>query len=120
MKVDWQFESAKINRHVDRIIKYTVEGGALPVTVVAIDQVYRPYLQWLHAAQESAVDPTLVRNSTINLITTMIIEMANRMNGKEDGVEGMMKWVKDFMARTIVELDADVRELIEERGKTEH
>ena len=111
-RLQWKHDAQNIKRYVDNLITVLVDdANADPAAYMAVDMVYRPYVQWLHSAQLEGIDAPLIRNSGVYLISTMIIEMCRRMNRVDGDMEQALKWVDDFMQTLDGEIDQDLTEL---------
>ena len=107
-RLQWKHDAAKLDLYVDAMVRVLRdEANALPVAYMAVDTVYRPYLQWVHSAQEQGIDAHTTRNAAIHLINVMIIEIASRMNP----VETMASWVDEFVSILIDELEHDLAKI---------
>lgn len=112
-RLQWKHDAQHIERHVDQMVEVLRDdANAVPVAYMAIDMVYRPYLQWLHSAQLQKCDATATRNSAIHLVNMMIIEMLSRMVNREQGIDGAIEWADEFMGKLNEELDEDLRLLM--------
>ena len=109
-RVRWKHDSANVNAFVDVMVQKLKEVDAHPAAYMCIDIVFRSYLQWLHSAQISKVDPELARNSTIHLMSIILIELASRMNAiDEDGNKMPIdEWVRDFVTDLGTEIGHDL------------
>lgn len=109
----WRHDERHINGHVDRMVSVLVEHEeTMPVAYMAIDMIYRPYLQWLHSAQAQKLDATATRNSVVHLVNMMILEICSRMTNVDRGAEHAIDWIDEFMDKLTKELDEDLRMLI--------
>jgi hypothetical protein len=86
------------------------DQGAEQVSVDSLDAIFRPYMHWVNDAQSNKVHPDLARNTLVNLISLMIMEMASRMSGREDdGSKAPIEvWLGEFMISMRDELIHDM------------
>jgi hypothetical protein len=100
----------KIDQIVDHILTIFKEQNALPIAYSSMDTIYRPFLQWLHSAQADRTNAAEVRQSMLNLISSMIIEAASRMGEVLPGGERVAKdvWIGELMLDLKQELIEDL------------
>lgn len=100
----------KVDKMVDHILGIFKEKDAHPIVCEAMDKIFRPYLHWMQMAQEQCVEPALVRNSMISLISSMIMEASSRMGEAElDGTKKPREvWLGEFMLELRDELVAEL------------
>lgn len=111
-RIQWQHDARNIDRYVDHLVNVLKEdANAEPVAYMAVDMVYRQYIQWLHSAQSADIDAPLTRNSGLHLINMMIIEMCRRMNNMKGDMKNALEWIDDFMETLNAEIDADLTEI---------
>lgn len=111
-RMQWQHDARNIERYVDHLVNVLKEdANAEPVAYMAVDMVYRQYVQWLHSAQLADVDAPLTRNSGVHLINMMIIEMCRRMNNMKGDMKNAREWIGEFMETLNEEIDADLEEI---------
>ena len=112
-RMRWKQDSANVNEYVNDLVLILKDKGAAPAGFMAIDLVFRAYLQWLHSAQISQQDPNLIRNAVLNMIDIMIIEASARISGVDE--EGDMiskaRWIRDLVVDLLKVLDEDVKDL---------
>jgi len=106
-------DSAGINRYADAIVSVLKdEGDAAPAAYMAIDIVFRRFMQWIHSSQELGVDPELVRGATINLASIMLLELSNRVQIHVDGKTlNSAEWAKEILDELKAELLMDLAQV---------
>lgn len=113
---NWNNNAEHINRYVDSLVD-TIKNDAhgVPVAYKAVDIVFRPYLQWLHTAHEARINATQTRNSAINLVNMMILEMMSRMHTKQTDPQDITEWVDEFLELLAKELNEDIESWLNRR-----
>ena len=106
----WKHDLNEVNHHVDGIVNKLIEANGHPAAYMAIHMYYRPYLQWLHSAHGHRINPELVRNITIKLLSLMTGEIAMRLSGiDEDGVKiPVTDWAAEFIEDLTEEINSDL------------
>jgi hypothetical protein len=96
----WKHDSVSVKEYVDKMIAKLREVNAHPAAVVCIDTCFRPFLQWMHSVHRLRVDPELARNVTIKLMSFMTLEIASRMNTRDEDGERIQtsEWLEEFMS----------------------
>lgn len=104
----------EVDKYVNLMIISMKEAKVDPLAMVAIDKIFRPYLQWIHSAQVDGENPILARNCAVHLANTMILEMATRMNPDEgDYRMALTEWVREFVGDMADGLMNDIQILAE-------
>jgi hypothetical protein len=100
----------RVDKVVDQILDIFKDQDALPIAYEAMDKIYRPFLQWIHRAQEEGTDAVTVRGSLLNLISAMIVETGSRMSERTPDGERIPKelWLGEFMLDLKQELIDDL------------
>ena len=91
----WCITNDAIENQVNSMLTILEQAGADEQLKAAVDQVYRPYAQWLFAAKENNVRPIDAHTTALHLINGMILETMVRLGTKnEDGSRiGPREWV---------------------------
>jgi hypothetical protein len=111
-RLKFKYDAANVDRYVDRMIEVLKEAGADQVAYMAIDMVFRSFLQWLHSAQLQNADADMVRNSTVHLMNVMLIELMGRMNSNVDGKQlSAREWAQDFLVDLSGEIAQDLSDI---------
>lgn len=99
-----------VDKLIDGILEVFKEQNAISIAYDAMDKIYRPYLQWMHAAQLNKEDAGNVRQSLLNIISAMMVEASSRMSGMErDGTRVPKEvWLGEFMLDLKNELVEDL------------
>jgi hypothetical protein len=108
-RVSWKDNHDNVDKFVDSLVEMLMDSEATPAAYMAVDVVFRPYMQWLHNAQTKNVPATLARNSTVHLVNLMLMEMAARMTHRRNG--DMAAWLSEFMEDLARELEHDIEAL---------
>ena len=106
-KDQWDKDIRNIDAAIKNMIEAMVQEKVEPVAITAIDSVLRIFMKWIHAAQFGDQEPEIVKKSLINLISLMIMEMALRVNRRDD-VNGGVTWINEFIIELGQELQHDV------------
>lgn len=111
-RLQWKADSANVNLFVDQMVA-SVKGhqGQEAVVYMAVDMIFRSYLQWVHSAQITHADPQLARDSAINVINIIIMELGCRLRGvDEKGVKiDLTTWVGEIMQDLAAALAEDCK-----------
>jgi hypothetical protein len=110
-RTTWENSSPEVNKFVDGIATLFKDNDADPAAYMCIDSVFRAYMHWLWKARELGTPATLARNSTVNVINTMIMEIAGQMTNKGNG--DLAQWLGEFMEDLAQELERDIKNLKE-------
>lgn len=113
-RLQWKADSANVNAFVDQMVtSLRTKEDIQPVTYMAVDMIFRSYLQWIHSAQILRADPELARDAAINSINIIIMELANRIRGvDEKGVKvNLAEWVGELMQDLAATLAEDCKRL---------
>jgi len=114
--------SHTINEYVDNMVKVLqIDGEAYKVAYMAIDMIYRPFLQWMHSAQCLGEDPNIVRNSAVHLLNVMLLEMSVRLKSHDEGKTlGPKEWADEIIHDIHVELLTDLASVEARKRNTPH
>lgn len=112
-KLQWKADSEAVNAFVDKMVTTVQSQGVEPVVYMAIDMVFRSYLQWIHSAQILRADPELARDSLVNSMNIVVMEAAGRLRSvDEKGVKlGYKDWVGDFIRDLVSALAEEVQKV---------
>lgn len=106
-KDQWDQDVRNIDSAIKNMVETMVAEKVEPVAITAIDSVLRIFMRWIHAAQFGDQEPEIVKKSMINLISLMIMEMALRVNRRDD-INGGVSWINEFIIELGQELQHDV------------
>jgi predicted HAD superfamily Cof-like phosphohydrolase len=109
----YSHDSIGINKYVDMVVTVLKDDAdAVPAAYMAVDMIFRPFLQWMHSSQELGVEPDVVRNSTVHLVNIMLIELSNRVQIHVDGKTlNPAEWAEEVLGDIKSELLIDLAEL---------
>lgn len=109
----WNITTNSVENQVDSMLAVLEEAGADDQLKAAVDQVYRPYAQWLFAARENNVAPIDAHTTALHLINGMILETMARLGTRHgDGKKtSPREWVEDFILELIANLNADLEKI---------
>lgn len=108
-RLQWKADSAAVDKFVDQMVASVKNNqGQEAVVYMAVDMIFRSYLQWIHAAQITRADPQLTRDSAINVMNILIMELAGRIRGMDEKGEriDLTTWVGELaqdLAATLAE-----------------
>lgn len=111
---NWKHDEASVETAIKTMVDTMEKGGGTNVTLMAIDTVYRPFIQLIHSAHRNKVDPWDVRDAAMRLINMMIMETCLRVGSmNEEGKRmDLVASVREFVQGAAMELQADLEHMI--------
>ena len=105
-RLQWKYDAARLDKLADHMVSVLKNEGTTPVAYMAMDMIYRPFIQWLHSAQIQGIDPFEARNSAIFVINAMVVELTKRMS--DVGINGERSSKEDWVRAFILELTGEI------------
>lgn len=116
---EWVPHPKNVDNYMDEMIQSLKDNPEVGVEAFMIaNTVGRAYLQWVHSAQASGIDPHAVRDSTLNIVGWIILELTGRMGsiGPDGNRMSAREWVHDFMQELVYDLSKDINTWEKKRG----
>jgi hypothetical protein len=112
---EWNIDRDTFDLYVDNVTKELLKNNAPTVAVMSVDTVFRAFIYWIGAAHRKRIEADLTRDTLVNLVSIMIIDVATRMNSPNsiDLRMEMTNWTRDLISDIAAHLMNDIKEVVE-------
>jgi hypothetical protein len=113
---EWDIHRDKLDIYVNGIMEGMRRNGAPQVTLMSVDIAFRSFVYWVGAAHHKRVEPNITRDTLVNLISVMIMDLALRMNDL-DGIHPRLEitnWARELISDVATHVMDDIKEVTED------
>jgi hypothetical protein len=91
-------EHMSTDEFVNAMVKALTERGLPKPCVDTVDLIFRPYLHWLKKAHTTNINSDMARESIVQLLNMMILELSTRIAARDDNEElRLTDWITQFL-----------------------
>ena len=117
LRAEWNLQPEIVDTYVDRTVVLLRDKMEVdPAAYMLVDGAYRAHLHWLHSAQLNGTNPNRVLACTVNLASSMLMEVLRRISTPENVLDIASEIITDFTK----EFTEDVKLHVEIQGEKPH
>jgi hypothetical protein len=117
MRTEWNLQPEIVDSYVDRtVVLLRDKMGVDASAYMLVDSAYRAHLHWLHSAQLNGTEPSRVLACTVNLASSMLMEVLRRISNPNNAADIADEIFADFYK----EFSEDVKLYMDRQSEKPH